>query len=261
MGLYLPGTAGGNGQYLITNSAPVSAYPFTMGGWFNPAATNKTYDLIFLKNSGSNYAGIYLNPSGSSPVIGATINDAQTALSSSTFTANNWHHAAGVFTSSTSRQAFLNGAGGTVNTGSQSFSVPSQTMIGGFLEGTNVYGSVSGFLAEIFVYNVALSANEIKALANRVSPLRIRPSNLIAYWPLYGRSSTEPNLKGSLYSLTANGDPLPSQDKHPPIMRPWQGPSPTIIYPPVAPSGRTKVWNGTSWVLKPTKVWNGTSWV
>ena len=26
-------------------------------------------------------------------------------------------------------------------------------------------------------------------------------------------------------------------------------------------AGRRKVWNGTSWVVKPTKVWNGSAWV
>lgn len=33
------------------------------------------------------------------------------------------------------------------------------------------------------------------------------------------------------------------------------------VSPPSNNSGQIKVWNGSSWVVKPVKVWNGSSWV
>lgn len=258
------GAGGSDGEYLRVDNPPFTAYPFTLAGWFYAAATNVTYDLIFLKTNGSNYAGIYLNPSGSSPVIGATIDDNVTAVSSATYTANTWNHAAGVFTSATSRQAFLNGAGGSVLTTNRTFSIPIQVHIGGFLDGTNVWGNMNGRIAEIGCWNAALTAAEVNALAKGASPLKIRPGNLQAYYPILGNGTIEPNFSintGAAYNLDVYGSVVPPQAPHPPVMRPFGGQRSGLIFPPAAPAGRVKIWNGSAWVLKPVKIWTGSAWI
>ena len=66
---------------------------------------------------------------------------------------------------------------------------------------------MNGRIAEAAVWNTDLTADEIASLgADRVSPLLIRPDNLIAYWPIIGRTSPEINLMGS-GNLTLGGSP------------------------------------------------------
>lgn len=58
-----------------------------------------------------------------------------------------------------------------------------------------------GRLAEVGIWNVQLTTAETKALNAGVSPAYIRRANLVAYWPLYGAGSVEPDFSGN----SANG--------------------------------------------------------
>lgn len=49
-------------------------------------------------------------------------------------------------------------------------------------------------MAEAAIWNVALNAREVAALAVGVCPLRVRPGSLVGYWPLWGTHTNEPDL-------------------------------------------------------------------
>lgn len=266
MARYFNWVSGSEGNYL-GGSSPVSAYPITMSIWFNPDRNDNTYDAMFLGASGSEYVGIYLNLANSSgnAYVTATVNDSVYAATSNQYAAETWNHAAATFGSNTNRRAFLNGQGGTVNTTTRSMTTPVNTMIGGFNIGSNVFGAMGGDLADAAVWNIVLTDAEIVALSKGVSPLNIRPSNLMAYWPIYGISSPEPNLArtGSALNLTlgATGGATSFQVPHPPVRRPFAGTSGIVMPPAFVPTGRTKIWNGSTWELKPVKVWTGSAWI
>lgn len=64
-----------------------------------------------------------------------------------------------------------------------------------------------GALAEIAIWDAALSDGEMAALAKGVSPRLFRPGNLKGYWPLWGSSSPERDYSGGGSHATLNGSP------------------------------------------------------
>lgn len=62
-----------------------------------------------------------------------------------------------------------------------------------------------GKIAEVAIWDAALSAAELAALAKGVSPLLIRPANLKGYWPLWGVGSPEADLSGNKNNATITG--------------------------------------------------------
>lgn len=219
----------GTNQYLSLATTPVTAIPLTLSCWFYPAATNATYDAIFVRNAGGdNYFGIYLNASGSSAVVGGVIGfggSEAIASSSTTYSANTWNHAAAVFTSNTSRAAFLNGGGKGTNGTNGTPVAPSLIHVGGFFVSPTVFGPMSGRLAEIGIWNAALTDDEVLSLSKGASPLRVRPGNLVAYWPLYGNGSPEPNYSRNSTDRGLTLNNASAQIDHPPVMALFAGAS------------------------------------
>ena len=67
-------------------------------------------------------------------------------------------------------------------------------------------GSPSAAMAEVAIWNVALTANEIKALANCTPPPVVHGgSSLVGYWPLWGGDSPEQDYSGGKSSATVTG--------------------------------------------------------
>jgi hypothetical protein len=105
--------------------------------------------------------------------------NAKTALGP-TYTGG-WAHVASVFSSSTSRVSYLNGVSGTENTETVVNPAGLNTMQIGSYEGIATTG---GTIAEVGVYNVALNAAEIAALAKGMTCDKVRPQSLVFYAPL-----------------------------------------------------------------------------
>jgi hypothetical protein len=85
----------------------------------------------------------------------------------------------------------------------------------GTLDGSNTdWQEWYGRMAEGAIWNAELSANEVSALANGVSPSRIRGSNLVTYIP-FGIGSPDPDFSGNGYNATLTGSPVPGD--HPPV--------------------------------------------
>lgn len=66
---------------------------------------------------------------------------------------------------------------------------------------------VDGKIAHVAIWDIALTGNEIIALYNGLSPLRVRPVNLKGYWPLndYGPSGTAKDLTPNNNTMTMSG--------------------------------------------------------
>jgi hypothetical protein len=199
--------------------------------WFYPVATNVTYDAVFLRDTGGTpYLGIYLNATGASAKVGATDNEI-TAETTTTYSAGTWNHAAGTFTDVTTRSAYLNGGGKATNvTPSGGVSSIQEVLIGGYFADPTLFGPMNGRLAEVGIWNVVLTDDEVLALSEGVSPLRVRSQNLVSYWPLYGNGSPEPNYSqnSTNRSLTLNN--APTQVDHPPVMSLFAGRSSNINF-------------------------------
>lgn len=170
----------------------------TISSWFKApsASPSGTRTLFCYKNATSSETGFDLQLSTNGRLTATAYSSgAASAQAGSAITASTWQHGCARFVSTTSRFCYFNGVAGTENTTSKNPSMNTTNdrwAIGVNHSLTSTYGEPwDGDLAEIAIWNVALSAGEITALSRGVCPILIQKANLQGYWPLYGLDSPE----------------------------------------------------------------------
>lgn len=220
-------------HYLEYAAGIISAYPFSMCCWFNSDDTTNQQVLMGNYNSVTDFRAQLLLASGnvaSDPVRAYSANSGGTSASAATsagYTANTWYHAAGVWSSATSRVVYLNGGNSGSDTTNVTMSAGNRFGIGSFISSGSRGSHMSGSIAEAALWTVALTAAEVASLATGISPLFIRPASLAAYWPIVGRTSPEICPKGGT-DMTVSGATAAA---HPRIY--WPS-SPWITHVPAA---------------------------
>lgn len=176
----------GTNQYLEVGSAVVTTEPLTMACWFNLDNTTAGHSLISIgANAGNNQFALQARGDIAGDPIRVFSGSAGTAaaLSSTGYSASTWHHAAGVFASTTSRTVYLDGGNSGSDSTSASTTGVDRTRIGArYFSGLGFY--TNGRIAEVGIWNAALTTDEIAALAKGISPRLIRPQSLVFYTPL-----------------------------------------------------------------------------
>jgi hypothetical protein len=137
-------------------------------------------------STGDRFALLTLGSLAGDPLRANVLAGANQGSADSTigFSANSWQHACGVFASNTSRTVYLDGGNSAVNTTSIELSgvnqirVASRPLIG--VEGLFFDGQI----AEVGIWNAALTAAEIASLAKGMTCDKVRPQNLVFYAPL-----------------------------------------------------------------------------
>jgi len=211
----------GSTQYLENTATVLGTQPLTIAAWVNPDTLTANHVVAGLFNS-AGQAGHYLQVSSTNLVYAVTVltgspNSGFNYSTKSGVTTGSWQHVAAVFASAASRTAYYNGVAGTADTVSSDPTTMNRTEIGRYLD--NVFGSVNFFdgkIAEVGIWNVALSTDEIVALAAGVSALRIRPDALKFYVPVYGVESPENNYVSSLSMTLVNA---PAASNHPALVQ------------------------------------------
>jgi hypothetical protein len=223
-------TFNGTSQRYDRSGIPYSAYPFTYALWIRPTAAllagSANGVAMAGVSSGASTSGPYLRINPSNDRLEAGVSDNVGFSSpSATVAADSWAHIAAVWNSTTARTAYLNGVAGTTATTSKSFVVNNAGIRLGARQGgsgspTEWFG---GDLAEAAIWDAALAASDIAALAKGVPPLLVRPANLVFYAPLLGRSATEPEWIGATALTPSNAPP---QASHPRLLSPYRGYAP-----------------------------------
>ena len=191
----------GSTQYLEYGGAVLTAYPFTMACWFNVANITGDHYLMSIADlgTGTNYwTLVALGSVAGDPVsfVSRSGGSGNRADTSAGFAASTWTHACGVGTSATSRNSYINGGSAGSNTTSSTPAGLDNTGIGQVHTSGGHIGIPLGSVAEAAIWSVALDTSEIAALAGGVSPLLVRPSALVAHWPLIGNFSPEIDVRG-----------------------------------------------------------------
>lgn len=148
------------------------------------------------------------------------------AFAASNFSVGDWHSLVGVQASATSRVFYANGVAGTANTESAD-PVSDQldrTTVGALVINGNHTSTALGDVAEVAIWDVALTAAEAAMLAAHICPLLVRPSALRFYSPLWGSPAGGPeiDLVGGR-ALVYGGEPgmgVPYAVPHPQVFRP-----------------------------------------
>jgi hypothetical protein len=177
-----------NTEYMIVLSAIRTSTPLSMACWFESDDLAVGQCLMSISNSNDdvNYVSLEARGDVAGDYIRAgTRNPAGyvAAVSTGGYTANAWHHACGVWASSSDRRVYLNGGDKGTNNLDRVPSGLNRTAIG-VLCRQNKFLYMSGYVAEAGIWDVALTDEEAAMLAAGYSPLFVRPQSLIAYWPM-----------------------------------------------------------------------------
>lgn len=205
--------------------------PLTMACWFNVDDATSNHTLMSIVEDGIGTKSFRLHASGNAggDPVRATSHSTQNrnANSSTGYTADTWHHACGVFTSSTLRTAYIDGGSPGTNTVS---STPTtfDTIAFGVSAFPTPANYCDGEIAYPAVWDVALTAAEVASLGAGAHPTMIRPDSLVAYWDLNGTFSPEIDPI-SRYDSTVTG--ATKTDNPPLIFRSSQ----TLQFAPAAP--------------------------
>lgn len=207
-------------HFLEKAGAVVTAVPLTMACWYKPVATNALYVLMMMGDSAASTDYFYLYQNSNNTVVAqaADASAANFAVTSAGTSAGAWTHACAVFSANDARAAYVNG--GSKGTGTDA-RTPNpigviNTLFGARYSGGTKNLFLNGSLAECGIWNAALDDAEVLALSKGISPLLVRTTSLVAYWPLIGNFSPEIDLRGR-NELTVTGA---VQGAHSPIFYP-----------------------------------------
>ena len=205
----------GTTSHLVGGSVPASDEPLTIACWFyfDLASPNTRYSLVDIHLSTifapSFNIGVDGNDTGQIKASSGTA----AAETSANITVRTWQHACGVFASSTDRRAFLDGGNKGTDSSTSNASTPDEFTIGRY-GGSNPGRQWWGGIAEVGVWNAALSDAEVALLAKGAVPLGVKPQNLVFYAPLIKDEDLD-HVGG--ISLTPTNSPTTAA--HPPVFR------------------------------------------
>lgn len=190
-------------DYLRTSNRPISALPMTMACWAYVRNITDGHSLMALTDipasTGYN-ARLTAQGNATNDPLRADLfqgGSNQHTNDANNYPANTWFHAAGVFNTGPDVIAYLDGSAGadTTTTGSPTISADMDYFaLGARTNTTAVTQPLDGLIAWPCVWDVALSASEISALAAGAHPLLIQPHNVVWYDSL-GRPASGGNVK------------------------------------------------------------------
>lgn len=221
-----------NSEYFSIASALVSSTPFTFAVWVK--ATNETADHsllgVGLSSSVNNFHSLDLNGvAGGDPCRVRSRDSSGTIFNASdgNYAANTWHLCVGVWASSTSRKAYLDGGTATEDTNSSTPAGMNQTILGK-IPNSSSSAFLDGKVAHATIWNVALSDAQIDQLASGTNPRNVAAGNIVDYWELLSNAN---GLNGN--NWTANGtisfDGADSPSVNPPAKAVMMGNQPQQI--------------------------------
>jgi hypothetical protein len=183
-------TFNGTNQYLRTSSAPAIGFPMTLAAWCRSTSMTETRTVIAVGQAPAatrHRNQIELRTTGAISIGSIASPTTASAVTTATTAVNQWFHAAGVVASLSSRTIYLNGGNAVTNTATiGAYSTFTEMGIGAQQSfSANTYENFwAGDLAEVGVWNVALTSEEVASLGRGVTCDQVRPQSLVFYAPL-----------------------------------------------------------------------------
>jgi len=126
----------------------------------------------------------------------------RSAVSTTAITVGQWFHVCGVSASTTDRRIYIDGVDEGQNTVSRTPAGLDQTNMFVTRISSGFFSPANADLAEVGIWNAALTAGEVSALASGISPQRVRSTSLRAYWDLPASNA------GNVIDYSGNGNTL-----------------------------------------------------
>lgn len=205
-------------QISIGDVADVTGTLLSISAWARPAGTGD--GMVVAKDGGTAATDIQYRLWFVSGKAQANIGDSagqDAILGATSFTANVWHHL-GLRkngTGATSLAVFLDGVRDAQGSSARSIQNTIQPIKIGARSGASGL-PFNGLIAEVAVWDVALTDLEFAALAKGGDPSAFRRDHLVGYWPLPGVAFPEIDLSGLRNNGPQTGT-VPAGTSHPPV--------------------------------------------
>jgi len=234
----------GSTQFIEAASAVLSGVPLTMACWLNSDSITDNQTVIQIADASSsvNYFSLQaLGGIAGDPIRGVMRQSGaiNVPVTSTGYLADTWHHICAVFAAADSGAVYIDGGSKGTDTATATPTNLDITSLGvRNTGGTSEF--TDGEIAEVAIWNVALTDAEVAQLAAGYSPRLVRPQGLVLYMPLVRELHDIVGRIGMTNTGTTVSD-------HPPIIYPI---SPQIeiavaAIPPVAiASSRLKIGHG-----------------
>lgn len=166
--------------------AAATDYPVSFACWFYADTLTAQRTLVCLGSSTGGNQFVLLGVSSTGVVaqseIGGVVATATSTTAPSTAT---WHHAAGVFASSTDRRAYIDGGSKGTNATTNTWpTFVNRTLIAQRRRNGSYGQGMDGRIAEAAIWNTELSDDDVYALSGGVGAWLVRPQNLVFYVPM-----------------------------------------------------------------------------
>lgn len=212
-------------QYLQIDQAPVVAAPMTVSVWFKLDGTTEV--MFYLGDKDVSNHHWEMNTISGNLQWQATSGSGFRTAGLGGISQDVWQHGCAIEVSSTSRYAFLDGVKSPEGTGEAAPLNIDRLTLANNGQGLLPY---NGCLAEVSIYDVVLTDDEVGELAAGGSPFSVRPLSLVNYWTIFGSVSPEIDLIRE-FDLTLFNAPVVCD--HPPMMSPV--PSQVITFGELVP--------------------------
>lgn len=207
-----------NTSSLGSATSAITAQPCTIAYWFKPVASSSNGMALGISDGTNNNRVFFQRLTNADPINARAVTSAGgsasgKATSGLNVTIGQWGHWCGLFPSVASRTIFFNGIDKQTDATGLG-AMASLTTFWVAATGLGAASSQRGMFAEIGVWDAVLSDADVALLgASKYAPSMVSPGNLVAYWPLAGVASPEPDVVGGR-DLTLTGTVL--QADHPP---------------------------------------------
>ncbi len=187
-----------------TLSAPVTDAPFSISAWDKHTSGTENRAIVTLgKTSTTQRHFLY---TGNNYVYFFSADGGFGQAEKSGLTAGAWNHVGAQLDANNLRYSIRDGVRSAADTTNVAISGFDRIYLGVFYSSGGLAGAYNNdTLADVGIWNVALKTEEWAALAAGVSPLLIRPSALVGYWPLHGRATDEEDWAGGRTMTGVNG--------------------------------------------------------
>jgi hypothetical protein len=218
---------GTSGNYLNVETPVLTAPSMSMFAWYYSTSSAENQTLISIGGQNAAFTeargfklGILCSGGAYSKIYAETRqnNTIPRAESSANASGNVWQNGCGVWSGTADRRAYLNGGNKGLMSQTQGVTEADlkRTAVGLTRELGN-FGGMIGQIAHPAIWNVALTDNEVAMLGAGISPLRVRPQNLVFYLPYLGRDGPEIDIINGR-TLVVTGATASSNE--PPLIRP-----------------------------------------
>jgi hypothetical protein len=162
-----------------------NSQPLTLSAWLYPRNTTSSHTCV-AQTTLNGAAWMSLHGSGPDQKIRAYVQSSdREAKTTTTWSVNTWVHAAATFsgTSPMTLTSFLDGGG--KNSATQNYNPsPTGISIGALRVNNATFEIANALIAEVCIWSVVLTDDEIVSLAKGFSPRKVRPQSIRFYSPL-----------------------------------------------------------------------------